>query len=104
MLRDPFEPSDVGNDELEAGESVAVFQSGDAVGFMPSNMLRQLDQEGKQLVGEMQRTVLQIREMQQRVDALVRQARETGMSWSAIGWSTGLTGEGARLKWTDSSE
>lgn len=34
--------------------------------------------------------------MQEHLEQLVEEAREAGVSWHTIGWSLGMTGEGAR--------
>lgn len=41
----------------------------------------------------------QIAAAQLRLDELVEEARSQGISWALIGWSVGLTGEGARGRW-----
>lgn len=33
------------------------------------------------------------------LDQLVATARSRGVSWAAIGWAVGISGEGARQKW-----
>lgn len=37
--------------------------------------------------------------MQKHLDELVERARDSGVSWHLIGWSLGMTGEGARQRW-----
>lgn len=99
MHDDPFAPVTMGNDELEENEKIALFKANGRSGFMPASMMRQLDSERLQIVADIQDTIGEIHERQQRVAQLVREARDSNMAWSAIGWSTGLTSEGARLKW-----
>lgn len=101
-MGDPFEEFGPGSaDELEEGDKVAMFVEGDVMGFMPVSMNRQLNSQGRALVAGMQTHVMEIRRRQAEIDQLVVQAREEGMSWAAIGWSVGLTAEGARLKWME---
>lgn len=105
MARDTFDDLDVGNDDLEDGDSVALLTAGKArLGFMPKSMLGTMNSQRIEIVGELQEQVMAIREAQDRVDHLVHHARDAGMSWAAIGWCTGLTSEGARLKWASHFE
>jgi hypothetical protein len=52
-------------------------------------------------VKALQRNAIQMEGLRQALDTLVDEARDEGVSWSAIGWSLGTTGEAARQRWGD---
>lgn len=94
--------------DVEDGDEVAVIQIADNEGnqramFMPVSMQRKLDRDQLRLVAEMQRDVMQIQQLQEHIDSIALKARDWGLSWAAIGWSVGLTAEGARKKWGEPS-
>lgn len=104
---DPLEPMGLG--DVEEGDTVAVIRVKDRQGtahalFMPTSMQRKLDQEQLLMVAEMQRAVMEIQKLQEEIDELAQEARESGMSWAHVGWSVGLTAEGARKKWSEPDE
>lgn len=70
---------------------------------MPKSAGR-LSGEGRSLMAELQATVYEIRERQDRVEGLVGMMREAGVSWALIGWCLGVTGDGARRRWGGEAE
>lgn len=63
---------------------------------------RRLRGEPLQVYAELMRLGLSVAELEARArDQLVPAAREAGLSWALIGSALGLTGEGARLRYSD---
>ena len=60
-----------------------------------------LSQEGMEVVADLQREALALRDIRDRVEALVIESREAGASWDVIGWSVGTTGDAARKRWVE---
>ena len=93
-----FDPVTIGTDEAaEGGVSIIRSETG-RVAFVPRSVER-LAGEALEIAGEMQEVVVSIREGQQALDGLVFEGRESGMSWAAIGWCVGTSGEAARQRW-----
>lgn len=61
--------------------------------------LRRLGPAQRDDVELLQEHGLALVRMQQHLDELVERARDSGVSWNLIGWSLGITGEGARQRW-----
>ena len=100
--RPDFDPA-VG--AVDPGEDVRVYVSGVEDGHrqavaLPAS-IRRLTGERLEIVGEMQQIAREAEYLRGRLDELVPEARELGVSWAAIGFSVGLTGEAARLRWSD---
>ncbi len=110
MLNDPFDSVKIGNDDDEATEEgVEIVRLTEGVRgpqavMIPTSMRRKLDDEGMLLVGDIQHAVRQITKLQNFLDTAVDDARAQGMSWATIGWTVGLTAEGARKKWSEPDE
>jgi hypothetical protein len=100
---DPFDPMNIGNADLQEDDQVGVYKTEAGPVIMPVSMRRKLGESELLLVTDMQHEVMAIQSAQRRIDQLVIDGRERGLSWAAIGWSTGLTAEGARLKWGETS-
>ena len=96
--RDDFEPVTLGRDDL-AGEGVAVIRTGDGRALLMPRSMARLRGEQSEIVAEVQRAALAVHEAQAALDELVQVAREVGVAWPAIGWSVGVTAEGARQRW-----
>lgn len=100
---------EIGFGDLEEGDEVSVIRIADNEGrqralFMPTSMSKKLDRDQLRLVADMQRDVMQIQQLQEHIESLALKGREWGLSWAAIGWSVGLTAEGARKKWSEPEE
>jgi hypothetical protein len=95
-------PGDEGTDlDLVAdGVLVALAPAGGAY-LMPKSVTR-LSGDAADVVAELQSAALARREISDRVEQLVREARDLGASWDAIGWSVGTTGQAARQRWAES--
>src|SRR5688572_10746506 len=59
-----------------------------------------LDEQGRALLGALTSTTVDLRSAEAKRDAAVKRAREAGVSWAAIGLALGMTGEGARRRWS----
>jgi hypothetical protein len=110
MQNDPFEAVGIGTaDGLTEGDSVEIVRVRDGVRgpqavMLPASIRRKLDQEGMMIVADLQHAVREITKHQNFIDQTVADARAEGLSWATIGWSVGLTAEGARKKWNDPDE
>lgn len=63
--------------------------------------LSRLRGDALEAICELQQHVLKIRELEGGLLARVADARESGASWHAVGWSVGTTGEAARQRWSE---
>ncbi|WP_149205495.1 hypothetical protein [Actinotalea subterranea] len=61
--------------------------------------VRRLSSSQQDRLAELQDHALQLEHFQAHLDDLVLEARSAGLSWAVIGWSVGLTAEGARGRW-----
>ena len=66
----------------------------------PLRVARQNVVSSSKILGELTLTLSEIRELSQKADALVRQAREQGASWATIGKSIGVTPQSAHQRWS----
>jgi hypothetical protein len=105
---DPFEPMSPGPPmEALTDEGVAVIRFKDSEGRprilfgVPAAARGNVEQ--MEVLADLQGDVGLIMTYQRQLADRVRLARELGMSWHTIGWSVGLTGEGARKRWGDGS-
>lgn len=64
---------------------------------------RQLDRDLALHLREIGEIATEVWEKQMHLEHFVVEGRSRGLSWSLIGWATGLTSEGARLKWKDAA-
>jgi len=64
---------------------------------------RNLSGDLAELLGVLGDVTHEIRTLEEEQAAAAGAARAHGLSWALIGWATGLTGEGARLKWKDAA-
>lgn len=87
---------------VDAGEDVVIRMTSDLADavVLPRSVAR-LGEEQMVTLKAVQRNVLQTQILTQQLDYLVDQARDEGVSWAAIGWSVGTTGEAARQRWGD---
>lgn len=89
---------------VDPGEEVRVYVSGREDGnraiALPAS-IRRMTGERLEVVRELQEIAREMEGWRDRLDELVPVARELGVSWAAIGFSVGLTGEAARLRWSE---
>lgn len=85
------------------GDEVNVVQSASgAAYFLPASLpvsVRRLRPAQADAVSELQKATMKREELMQRIDHLVGDLREEGVSWGVIGWSVGTTSEAARQRW-----
>jgi len=80
-----------------AEDGVAVVVRGGRAVLVP-RMLRNLSRQGDELVEELQGTAMALEAGQERLDKYILAARAEGLSWNAIGWCVGLTGQAVRKR------
>jgi len=94
------------SDEVAYADGVQVRTStghdGGRVAVIVPRAFARLSGEAAEVVSELQRKALGMREIRDQVEALVMEAREVGASWDVIGWSVGTTGDAARKRWSES--
>lgn len=88
---------------VDPGEDVRLYVSQGRDGHrqavaLPAS-IRRLTGERLEVIEQMQRHARVAEHARLSIDELVPEARELGVSWAAIGFSVGLTGEAARLRW-----
>jgi hypothetical protein len=88
-------PGDSGGFEEE---DVVVGVSGSVMVIAPRSV-RNMNPGALQAFGELQAAALAIVQARQEMSACVAELRDRGVSWSAIGWATGLTPEAAKKRW-----
>ena len=92
-----LEDAHLGRDD---GEDVAVMV-GDVGAFLAPKSIRDATSRQRRLASELQRHVRDIEAARVQLQMTVVDARAEGLSWSAIGWCVGLTGEAARKRFGD---
>lgn len=79
-------------------EDVVLMVSESRAVILPRSLSR-LGGEARAEARSLQQLGLQLQEIAEQIDAQVEQCRESGVSWSGIGWCLGTTGEAARQRW-----
>jgi hypothetical protein len=87
-----------------AEEGVVLMRTQNGGVVMLPKSLRDLRGEALEVTQEIQDARAQMHELQARVDVLVETARDLGLSWNAIGWCVGTTGDAARRRWGAGSD
>jgi hypothetical protein len=87
-------------DLLGDGEGAVVTVRGGLAAMLPTRADR-LTEDQHEVLADLERHALEVAKIQGHLRTLVGQARGSGVSWSLIGWATGLTGEGARVRYAD---
>lgn len=103
--RRPLPDLDPSVGAVDAGEDINLIVVTDAHGerhaaVLPRSISR-LNEDQTYWVKALQRNAIEMEGLRQKLDTLVDHAREDGVSWAAIGWSLGVTGEAARVRWGD---
>lgn len=95
---DPLEPLHVGSDEID-GQPVTLSRTPSGRVVLLPVSLQNLDTGTLELVANMQGCATEIGTLRRDLDGMVRDARRAGLSWSGIGFATGLSSQGARNRW-----
>ena len=95
-----YEPLGDGSDTDFDGEDVLVMADANGPTIVPRS-LEKLRGEDRAVMAEVMRAAAAVMQAQAALSELVADARDRGVSWSAIGWSVGTTGEAARQRWGD---
>lgn len=61
--------------------------------------IRHLSRLQREPFSDLQKIGQQLEHLENHAVELVKECRRLGVSWAAIGWTLGLTGEGARLRY-----
>jgi hypothetical protein len=88
----------------DPGEDVAMLRTADGHAILLPLSLTKLHGEQLQAVADLQSKAVAVRRAQTQLRELVLENRDLGVSWAAIGWSVGTSGEAARQRWGDSRE
>lgn len=96
---DLFDPMTLGVDD--PGEDVLLMRSQSGRALLVPQSISRLGSDAADVVADLQQAALAVAEAQLRVAALVHEARLLGVSWNAIGWSVGMTGQSARERWRE---
>lgn len=86
---------------VDHDEEVRVYVDADRRAIALPSSIRRMTGERLEIVREMQELARDAEGIRGRLDELVPEARGLGVSWAAIGFSVGLTGEAARLRWSE---
>jgi hypothetical protein len=79
-------------------EDVLVMMGERSAAFVPDS-LRGLSGRAVDAAACLQRTVLDLRDLQDRVNDHVHALRAEGASWAVVGWCVGTSAEAARQRW-----
>lgn len=82
-------------------DPVSLYRSPDGTAVLLPRSARRLDEDQTLTLRELQSLGSQIAILEQQSHEVAREARDAGISWSLIGWALGLTGEAARLRYSD---
>jgi len=85
-----------GNSELDDGVVVTLREG--IAAFRPQSWDR-LSPEVRQALGDVMLLAGQRRHLADQIGEIVVHLHGHGVPWSAIGWATGMTAEGARRRW-----
>lgn len=76
---------------LAPGDSVAIMRTPEGHALLAPRSIRNLKGEALEVVADLQATVGRIQQDRARMLSLMAEARSLGVSYSAIGWSAGLS-------------
>lgn len=82
-------------DLLADDDTVQIIKGRPGVAVIMPGSMKRLTAPQMELVSELQECATIIEREQLRLERLVAECREEGVSWGAIGWSIGLTDRGA---------
>lgn len=83
----------------EGDGDVAIYRNAEGQMIMAPTAFGRLSPAARETLGFVQESAAGIQEWQTRLSRDVDEARAAGISWALIGWSVGITGEAARLRW-----
>jgi hypothetical protein len=98
----PVEPSRPGGENTDPdvlGLGVTVVRSANGGAYFLPRSITRLTGEAEVTVHALQEAATHRAQIDEDIEQLVSEARELGVSWAAIGWSVGTTGEAARQRW-----
>lgn len=99
-MEDRLEPLDPGGVTDFVGDDVLI-EVLDGHAAMVPRSLKRLPAESKLLMAEGIKRVQAIYELQNELESLIADMRDANVSWAAIGWVLGTTGEAARQRFGD---
>ncbi len=82
----------------ESSENVAVMLGGDGAAYFAPRSIREATPRQQSAAARIQTTVRLLGQGQVQLQMQVVDARFEGLSWEAIGWCMGLTGEAVRKR------
>lgn len=91
-------PGDLSPEDQDGGVAIMV---GSAGAFLAPRSVRNLGPEGQEVARVLQENVEIIQGAQEGIAWAVEQGRALGMSWNALGWCLGLTGQAVRKRFAD---
>lgn len=86
---------------VDPGEGVTIMRTASGRALMVPASVSRLRGDQADVVVALQDQAAAVHDAQLRLDALVDEAREMGVSWGAIGFSVGLSPQGARQRWLE---
>ncbi len=92
-----------GNDEADLEEGVVVTRVRGQIVILPKSIAA-LTGDAAEVLADVQATARKIEKLEQRLRDEVAEARQHGVSWNALGWSTGITGTSAQKRWGERVE
>jgi len=98
--RDHYEPLDTDETDFD-DEDVAIMKDDEGRATLVPRSLSRLSAEARSQTREIREVAEQIHGLQAKLDALILEGRdEFGLSWNAIGWSIGTSGQNAHRRWS----
>lgn len=93
------EDARIGHDDDNVEVQIIKTALGRAV-IVPRSLSR-LTGGALEAIADVQLVAAEIQAQGDQLEVFVREARDHGASWAAIGWSVGTSGEAARQRWGD---
>lgn len=97
-------PGDGGDPDGVADDGVAIAKSSSGQAYFMPVRLRNAPPETRALIAAAQGQVRAMMKARLELDRTVAQLREADVSWGSIGWTVGLTPDGARKRWAESDD
>jgi len=79
---------------------VEVRRTADGGGYVLPRSIARLSGPAEVVVQHLQHLAVSRQQLEDAIAEAVLEGRELGVSWNAIGWSVGTTGDAARKRWS----
>ena len=95
---DSYDPPGQSIEDFPDDQRIGVTRLPDGRHVVLPESLTRLAGHDLEIAADLQHVAAELRRLDDHRTALVREARDSGLSWNAIGWCVGTTGEAARQR------